>query len=125
MALLLHITRRDQWDRARFAGAYRGDTLDTEGFIHCATPEQVFRVANRLFRGQRNLVLLCIDSAKVQATIQYDTVDSGERFPHIYGPLNTDAVTRTVILQPGQDGRFELPDDLFSATPPAPFNPEP
>lgn len=118
MALLLHITRRDQWDRARFAGYYRGDTLDTEGFIHCSTKEQVSSVANRFFHGQQGLVLLFIDSTRVQATIQYDTIETGERFPHIYGPLNTDAVVRTRPIAPGPDGHFELPNDLFTDPPP-------
>ena len=115
MALLLHITTRAQWDRARFAGVYRGDTLDSEGFIHCSTPEQVAAVATARFRGRDDLVLLCIDSSRVQAPVQFDTIPTGERFPHIYGPLNADAVTRTVPFPPGDDGSFELPDGLAGA----------
>jgi len=114
MTLVLHITSRDQWDRARFAGAYRGDTLDTEGFIHCSTAEQVVKVATAHFPGRTDLVLLCIDSSRVQAAVQFDAVENGERFPHIYGPLNTDAVTRTFPFRPGADGQFHLPDDLVS-----------
>lgn len=112
MGVLLHITAQAQWDRARFAGSYRGDTLDTEGFIHCSTPEQVVRVANAMFRGRDDLVLLCIESSRVHAPVQFDTIETGERFPHIYGPLNTDAVVRTLRFAPGQDGRFTLPDEL-------------
>ena len=109
MTLLLHITAREQWDRARFAGVYRGDTLDTEGFIHCATRDQVLDVANARFRGRPDLVLLCIDSSRVQAPIQYDAVETGARFPHIYGPLNAEAVVKTLPFPPGPDGRFSLP----------------
>ncbi|MGI8424803.1 MAG: DUF952 domain-containing protein [Chloroflexota bacterium] len=110
MSLVLHITSRAQWDRARFAGAYRSETLDTEGFIHCSTREQVLGVANARFRGRDDLVLLCIETSRVQAPIQFDITESGERFPHIYGPLNADAVTRTVAFPPGPGGRFALPD---------------
>ena len=109
MTLLLHITSREQWDRARFAGVYRGDTLDTEGFIHCSTRDQVLEVADARFRGRQDLVLLCIDSSRVQAPIQYDTVEAGARFPHIYGPLNADAVIKTLPFPPRPDGRFALP----------------
>ena len=116
MTLLLHITSRAQWDRARFAGAYRSETLDTEGFIHCSTRDQVLKVANTRFRGRDDLVLLCIDSSRVQAPIQFDTIETGERFPHIYGPLNADAVTRTVAFPPGPDGQFALPDLPDDAT---------
>jgi uncharacterized protein (DUF952 family) len=119
MALLFHITSRAQWDRARFAGAYRSESLDTEGFIHCSTREQVLGVANARFRDQSNLVLLCIDSSRVQAPIQFDATETGERFPHIYGPLNADAVTRSVSLMRGADGRFTFPDLPDDAAPAA------
>ena len=109
MTLLLHITSREQWDRARFAGVYRGDTLDTEGFIHCSTRDQVLGVANARFSGRNDLVLLCIDSSRVQAPVQYDSIESGARFPHIYGPLNADAVVKTLPFAPGPDGAFALP----------------
>jgi uncharacterized protein (DUF952 family) len=112
MALLLHITSRSEWDRSRFHGVYRTPSLDTEGFIHCSTVEQVVAVANRYYRGQSDLVVLCIDSSRVQAPIQFDTIESGERYPHIYGPLNADAVTRSVRLSPAPDGTFSLPDEL-------------
>lgn len=110
MSLLLHITSRTQWDRARFAGVYRTESLDTEGFIHCSTRSQVLGVADARFRGREDLVLLCIDSSRVQAPIQFDATETGERFPHIYGPLNVEAVMRTVAFPPGPDGRFTLPD---------------
>ncbi len=115
MTLLLHIAPRAQWDRARFAGVYRGETLDTEGFIHCSTLEQVVDVANKHYPGQNDLVLLCIDSSRVQAPVQFDTIETGERFPHIYGPLNVDAVTRTLPFPTREDGTFELPDGLAGA----------
>lgn len=112
MSLLLHITSRAQWDRARFAGVYCPPSLDTEGFIHCSTRDQLLRVANTIFRGQRDLVVLCIESSRVQASIQFDTIQTGERFPHIYGPLNVDAVIRTLELPVAPDGTFSLPDAL-------------
>lgn len=106
----MHITHRDQWRQAQAAGAYRGDTLDTEGFIHCSTPSQVVWVANSFYRGQPALVLLCIDPAKVEAEIKYEGIDGGERFPHVYGTLNLDAVVDVVAFEPEADGFFTLPD---------------
>ncbi len=113
MTLILHITTREQWEQAALIGAYRGDTLDTEGFIHCSTPEQVVPVANSLFRGQHGLVLLCIDPERVQAEIRYETPapDNEEAYPHIYGPLDVDAVVRVAVFEPDADGTFALPED--------------
>jgi len=91
--IILHITSRREWEAAQAAGEYRGDTLDSDGFIHCSTRQQVVEVANAHFRGRRDLVLLCIAEDKVQAEIRYeDLYDAGQEFPHIYGPLNLAAV---------------------------------
>jgi uncharacterized protein (DUF952 family) len=80
MSLILHITQSDQWQHAKQTGTYRGDTLDSEGFIHCSKLEQVVWVANSFYQGQSSLVLLCIESEKVQAEIKYEGVDGGEEF---------------------------------------------
>jgi uncharacterized protein (DUF952 family) len=107
MSLILHITKREQWDEAKQSGIYRGDTLETEGFIHCSTLQQVIKVANALFYNQKGLLILCIDSEQVQAEIKYEGADN-DLFPHIYGALNIDAVTQVLEFEPGEDGKFEM-----------------
>lgn len=112
MTLVFHIATRAAWEAAGAAGKYRGDTLATEGFIHCSTQEQVVRVANALFPGRQDLVLLAIDAARVTAEVRYEDGGGGEEFPHLYGPLNLDAVVGVFDFQPGADGRFALPAAL-------------
>ena len=114
MSIILHITQREQWEQAKLVQSYRGDTLD-EGFIHCSTPLQVIKVANSFFANQKGLILLCIDSDKVRAEVKYEGFE-GEHFPHIYGPLNLDAVFRVVDFEPGKDGNFELPLEIIDFT---------
>lgn len=109
--MILHITKREQWEQAKQSGIYRGDTLVTEGFIHCSTTQQIIRTANRFFENQKGLVLLCIEPAQVQAEIKYEAVDN-DLFPHIYGVLNVDAVTQVLEFEPGENGKFEIPDGL-------------
>jgi uncharacterized protein (DUF952 family) len=106
---IYHITHRQAWDQARQLGSYHGDTLATEGFIHCSTREQVIRTADLYYRGQSDLVLLCIDPARVKTEIRYETSMGGEEFPHIYGPLAITAVRQIVPLVPDQDGFFSMP----------------
>ncbi len=115
METILHITRREQWEYAQHAGSYHGDTLDTEGFIHCSTPHQVVRVADARFRGQHGLVLLCVDPARVRPEIRYEPAEDAERFPHIYGPLNTNAVIAVLGFEPDPDGGFALPGGIPAA----------
>jgi uncharacterized protein (DUF952 family) len=113
MDVILHITKRNAWERAQALGSYRADTLESQGFIHCSTPEQVVRVANSLFRWQDDLMLLSIDREEVEAEIRYENLEGGEEvFPHIYGPLNIDAVVSVVDLKPETDGTFVLPKSL-------------
>jgi uncharacterized protein (DUF952 family) len=108
--MIFHITTRDAWDEAAHAGEYRADTLATEGFIHCSERHQVAEVANVRFRGREDLVLLWIDPAQVRAEIKYEeALDGSDRFPHIYGPINIDAVARVTDFAEEKTGTFPPP----------------
>lgn len=112
MALIFHITPRDLWDAANAAGEYRAASLDSEGFAHCSTSDQLLPVANRFFQGQRGLVLLCIDTEQLQSEYRYEAATdplpgaSDPLFPHIYGPINLGAVVKVTSFEPGSDGHF-------------------
>lgn len=108
--LILHITTRGQWQHALDAGVYTVGSLESEGFIHCSLPEQVVFAANAHYRGETGLILLCIDSNCVEAEIRYE--GEIDRYPHVYGPLNIDAVVDIVDFPPESDGRFTLPLSL-------------
>ncbi len=106
---IFHITRSADWQKALEEGAYQADTLASQGFIHCSTRAQVVSVANRFYLGQHGLVLLEIDSRRVQPDIRRENLEGGaELFPHIYGPLNLEAVEKVVAFEPGDDGQFSL-----------------
>lgn len=110
MAIIFHIAKREAWHQAQTEGIYRPEMFPIEGFIHCSTPEQVIQVANLRFRGQTGLVLLSIDSDRVNAEIRYENLEGGQKlFPHIYGGLSLDAVVKVSDFTPGADGYFSLP----------------
>jgi uncharacterized protein (DUF952 family) len=106
---IYHIAPRQAWERACQVGFYHGDTLATEGFIHCSTYKQVTHTADRYYQGRSDLVLLCIDPSLVEAEIRYEASVEGDKFPHVYGPLATTAVRQTAVLNPNQDGSFSMP----------------
>ena len=111
--VLLHITSTDRWNVAVADGVLIDPSLEQEGFIHCSTPDQVLIPANERYAGRRDLVLLVIDPAGVEAEIVFeDSYDSGVTFPHVYGPIPTDAVRRVIEFPPEPDGRFRLPPGL-------------
>jgi len=114
MSIIFHITQSQQWEEAKQLQFYRGDTLDSEGFIHCSTLPQVVKSANKFFVGKKGLLLLWIDSGKVQSEIKYEDA-AGDSFPHIYGPLNVDAVLKVIEFESGADGKFDLPEELIAS----------
>ena len=115
MRYIVHLTTRRAWDHAKLAGHYNGDTLETEGFIHCSNLDQVIRVANTRFHSRGDLVLLWVDRTLVKATIREENLEGGDDlFPHVYGPLDIDSVIAVFDFPPNDNGNFTLPDELIS-----------
>ena len=117
MAILFHITTRAAWDAARAAGSYQPESLAREGFIHASTAAQVVATANARFRGRDDLVLLCIDEAKVSAHLRYEHPPARdprahERFPHIYAPLLPEAVVDVIAYPDDPIHGFQAPAAL-------------
>jgi uncharacterized protein (DUF952 family) len=77
------------------------------GFVHCAFEEQVSQVANSFFRGVAKLVVLRIAIDRLNVEVRYEDLQGGDGpFPHVYGPLNLDAVVATMPLRAAPDGTF-------------------
>jgi uncharacterized protein (DUF952 family) len=110
---IFHVTTEADWAHAQAEGAYslstRGLTLAQVGFVHCAFEEQVPGVANSFFRGVPKLVVLRIATDRLDVEVRYEDLQGGhELFPHVYGPLNLDAVVATMPLAAGTDGTFSF-----------------
>jgi uncharacterized protein (DUF952 family)/RimJ/RimL family protein N-acetyltransferase len=105
-APIFHICTQADWQAAQASGgSLIPASVADAGFIHCSLPEHILWVANGIFRGQFDLLLLEIDPLRVQAEIRWDPAEH-TFFPHIYGPLNIDAVAATHPLKPDPDGVF-------------------
>ena len=80
-------------------GFYEAPSLDIEGFIHCSTEHQIPGVLERYYKGKTNLVKLIIDTTKLKYKLVYELAPSvNQEFPHIYGPINLDAVIEIISL---------------------------
>lgn len=114
MPLIYHIADASDWEKARKEGEYRSPNLGLFGFIHCSTEEQIIKVANFQYEGQEGKVLLEIDEELLNSRVEYEKVPGApfdEVFPHVYGPIDLEAVTGWAPFEPGPDGRFEFPED--------------
>lgn len=106
--MIYHIAATADWEQAIQAGEYRANSLATQGFIHCSDAHQVLRVANALYRGVRDLSLLRIDPDKLTSRVVYENTSGGtEPFPHVYGPINLEAVVHVYPFAPGPEGTFD------------------
>lgn len=103
---LVHLCTRSAWDAAQQEGSYQPVSLAAEGFIHLSRPDQILNVANAFYRGLRDAILLWIDPTKLQAELRWEPVEAADVFPHLYGPLNLDAVISASDFNPDQDGIF-------------------
>ena len=93
--MIYHVTTKAQWQKAIDAGYFEEPSLHTEGFIHNSTKEQVAGVLERYYKNKTDLVLLHIEEANLTATLKYELAASvNEMFPHIFGVINIDAVTK-------------------------------
>ena len=116
--MICHITTRTGWEAAQATGEFRSPEFGQFNFIHCSTQEQVLLVANAYFPGRSGLVILVIDPARLKSPVRWEAphwtgrlpgFTQGSVFPHVYGPINVDAVARVEDLVPGVAGTFTLP----------------
>lgn len=99
MPIIYHVTTAAEWNAAKEKGFYETPSLHSEGFIHCSQDHQVAGVLDRYFEGKKGLVKLVIDTDKLTSKFVFDWSPSiADTFPHVYGPINTEAVIDVVAL---------------------------
>ncbi len=89
---IFHITTPEAWERQKASGSYRHASLESEGFIHCSDENQGEPTWRRIFGAAPGLVVLEIDVERLASELRYEEGEPGELFPHVYGPINVDAV---------------------------------
>jgi uncharacterized protein (DUF952 family) len=108
--VILHIISEGEWDKVKNENYYFPDSLKKEGFIHCATSDQILSLVEFIYKEKVNRKVLYIDSDKLTAKVVYEDLHkTGKTFPHIYGALNLNAVVKVVDFKPTENGIFELP----------------
>jgi uncharacterized protein (DUF952 family) len=112
-SVVMHMLPSTRWKAQPPHQPYAGDTLSTEGFIHCtAEPAVLVKVANARFREQAgDWVILRVDTARVTAPVRWELSD-GHIFPHIYGPVELEAVVQVLDFPRNRAGDFQLPPTL-------------
>lgn len=104
MARIFHIATVADWEAAQKSGSYttstRGRTLAEEGFIHTSRADQWRQVRERYYADVTEpLLLLVIETDRLDVPLVEEEVPGGDTFPHLYGPLTPDAVVQAVPLE--------------------------
>ncbi len=104
--MIYHIAIKAEWESQAHEPEYAPKRYQEDGFIHCSEQHQLEVVASRHFQGRVDLLLLEIVPTRLEPETRYEQ-GSKEKFPHIYGRINRDAVNRTIEIQCNDNGLFE------------------
>ena len=121
---IYHLVPANYYDQQPNNKPYLPETFAQEGFIHCtAGQEMLIEVANRYFNAfTSQLFALHVDPQQLTSPLKFEPPipppnespakphpQSDVLFPHIYGPLNREAIVDCVTLQRDEAGRWFFP----------------
>lgn len=110
--IIHHVALAAEWEAARATGVYRRSTLraslEEVGFVHASFAHQLAGTAARHYDGVREpLAWLVIDTDRLGSPVVVEPSTSGERFPHVQGPIELGAVI-DVVPAAIVDGRLTV-----------------
>ena len=110
---LYHIVSQTEWNKALDEGVYSPESLDSEGFIHFSTRDQVLSTAQRYYAGRTDLLLLKVDSNTSLPEVKFEnTVGGTELFPHMYGKLSINKISGIAPLKVDSATNFVFPNQF-------------
>jgi uncharacterized protein (DUF952 family) len=106
MATTYHLVPGPYFEAQDPAEDYRPEAFEREGFIHTTDgDDELIVTANRhCLTDPRPYLVLVIDLEKVVAPVRLE--DPRRVYPHIYGPLNRDAIITIRVMRRQANGTF-------------------
>lgn len=112
--MIYHVVPLGEWNVSPEL-PYAPTSLAEEGFVHCSADEATtLAVVNAFYRSApRPLLALQLDEERLAARCEWEAaaptpppgVAEGTLFPHVFGPINRDAVDRVLVVQWNEEGR--------------------
>lgn len=105
-AITLHLVPEERWLADDGGSDYTPERFAEEGFIHTTLgDDEVLAVGNRYYVADpRPHLVLTVALDRLAAPWRFD--EAGPLYPHVYGPLNRDAVVGVRRIRRDVDGRF-------------------
>lgn len=106
MSIIYCLCPASYWENFRNEQEYIPRDYEQEGFIHATKGDDLLiKVADRVYKDFTDkLLLLVIDEEKVTAEVKYEQAKDGNLYPHIYGPLNTNAIAEIKQMTQTKNG---------------------
>ena len=102
----------DEWQKVKDLGTYSGSSKDKQdGFIHFSGEDQVKETLEKYYSKQKNLVLLKVETLKLDHLI-WEQASDGNMFPHLYSSLDLSNVVDEFQITLDNNGIHELPDNF-------------
>ncbi|RLC59619.1 MAG: DUF952 domain-containing protein [Chloroflexi bacterium] len=104
-----HGVPKPYWDALSAAEPYVPPGFEREGFIHCTDGREAISIVltQHYKEDAGDWLVLSIDKDRIAAPVKYE--DPAGIFPHVYGPLNRDAIVGVSPIGRAPDGTFLLP----------------
>ena len=110
---IYHLARKADFTLAAPLGRYSGSDADrADGFLHFSTASQIRESAAKHRAGEADLILIEADATRLGESLRWETSRGGQQFPHLYGALPMDAITRTADLPLDAAGQHQFPEWL-------------
>ena len=106
------IINKNEWQTVKDSGTYLGSSKDLEdGYIHFSGEDQVKGTLKKFFYKQKNLILLKVDTLKLD-NLLWEQASDGNMFPHLYSPLDISNVVNEFDITLDDEGTHVLPNNF-------------
>jgi len=107
--IVYKVMNRAAFTEAKAKGSFDGSAAERrDGFIHLSSADQLEGTLAKHFAGQKHLVLLAVDAARLGGRLGWEPSRGGAFFPHL-GALDFDALIWEEPPELGANGRRRLP----------------
>lgn len=107
--MIYHIAEKDEWSACQDKTEYVPKRYNKDRFVHCSDDCQIERIANSMFKTRAEIILLKIDPTKLNAQTIYESPQgTDEKFPHVYGTINKQAITKVSELKRNENNEFKI-----------------
>lgn len=112
--MIYHAIPKTDWEKFKDKKEFTHPSLEKDGFIHFSLLEQVISIAYYTYRDSEDEILLLeVDEKKLNSKVLHEDLKLHGRYPHVYGPINMDAVVNVYELERDRSGiGFKLPERL-------------